>query len=265
MAVPTFGVGTFRLTGDTVKQSVKHALDLGYRAIDTAQIYGNEADIGEVIAASHLPRESLFITTKIWVDNMSEASLIASLRESLKKLNTDYVDLTLIHWPGTDKNIEEYMKALMEAKTLGLTKQIGVSNFNIDLLQQAIDIVGVDHIATNQIELSPYLQNNKLVEFMQQQGIQVTSYMTLAYGKVLHDEVIKQIAVECNATPAQVTLAWALNKGYAVIPSSTKRDNLASNLEAQKLTLSDDNMARIDALERNGREVDPDGLAPIWD
>ncbi|MEH0739892.1 2,5-didehydrogluconate reductase DkgB [Vibrio cholerae] len=265
MAVPTFGVGTFRLTGDTVKQSVKHALDLGYRAIDTAQIYGNEADIGEVIAASHLPRESLFITTKIWVDNMSDASLIASLRESLKKLNTDYVDLTLIHWPGTEKNIEEYMNALMEAKTLGLTKQIGVSNFNIDLLQQAINIVGVDHIATNQIELSPYLQNNKLVEFMQQQGIQVTSYMTLAYGKVLHDKVIKQIAVECNATPAQVTLAWALNKGYAVIPSSTKRDNLASNLEAQKLTLSDDNMARIDALERNGREVDPDGLAPIWD
>tara|TARA_R110001583_G_scaffold8952_2_gene42234 strand:+ start:9041 stop:9517 length:477 start_codon:yes stop_codon:yes gene_type:complete len=157
------------------------------------------------------------------------------------------------------------MSELLVAKTLGLAKEIGVSNFNIDLLQQAMDVIGKENIATNQIELSPYLQNRKLVAFMQANDIQVTSYMTLAYGKVLKEPVILEIADDYDATPAQITLAWALSKGYSVIPSSTKRDNLASNLKALQLALSDADMAKIDQLERNGREVDPDGLAPKWD
>ncbi|NMV06525.1 aldo/keto reductase, partial [Vibrio parahaemolyticus] len=144
--------------------------------------------------------------------------------ESLEKLNTDYVDLTLIHWPGNNNNLSEYMASLLEAKSQGLTRNIGVSNFNIDLLQQAIEVVGKENIVTNQIELSPYLQNRKLVSFMQENDIQVTSYMTLAYGKVLGDPTIAGIAEDYQATPAQVALAWALSKGYAVIPSSTKRE-----------------------------------------
>ncbi|MNG92159.1 2,5-diketo-D-gluconic acid reductase B [compost metagenome] len=132
-------------------------------------------------------------------------------------------------------------------------------------MQQAIDAVGAEQIATNQVELSPYLQNRQVVEFAQQHGIAITSYMTLAYGKALQDEAIKAIAARRDATPAQVILAWALQLGYAVIPSSTRRENLASNLLAQQLTLTAEEMAEMDTLESNGRLVSPEGLAPNWD
>jgi 2,5-diketo-D-gluconate reductase B len=157
------------------------------------------------------------------------------------------------------------MAALLEAKRLGLTRQIGVSNFTIDLMKQAIAAVGADHIATNQIELHPYLQNRKVVEFAQSQGIHITSYMTLAYGEVLKDPLIQQIAERLQATTAQVTLAWAMQSGYAVIPSSTKRDNLQSNLAATALTLSDADMALIATLDRGHRLTSPKGIAPDWD
>ena len=186
MSIPSFGLGTFRLTGQAVIDSVKSALELGYRVIDTAQIYGNEADVGQAIFESGVPRDELFITTKIWVDNYAADKLIPSLRESLAKLRTDHVDLLLIHWPAPGNGVElrEYMTVLADAKQ-GLTRQIGVSNFNIELTRQAIEVVGKGEIATNQIELSPYLQNTKLAAFLKEQGITVTSYMTLAYGKVL--------------------------------------------------------------------------------
>ncbi|PLV19699.1 2,5-didehydrogluconate reductase DkgB [Pseudomonas guariconensis] len=266
MSIPSFGLGTFRLTGQAVIDSVKSALELGYRVIDTAQIYGNEADVGQAIFESGVPRDELFITTKIWVDNYAADKLIPSLRESLAKLRTDHVDLLLIHWPAPGNGVElrEYMTALADAKKQGLTRQIGVSNFNIELTRQAIEVVGKGEIATNQIELSPYLQNTKLAAFLKEQGITVTSYMTLAYGKVLKDPVLADIAAKHKATVAQVALAWAMQLGYAVIPSSTKPENLASNLLARDLRLDDEDMARIAKLERNGREVSPDGLAPIW-
>jgi 2,5-diketo-D-gluconate reductase B len=267
MSIPSFGLGTFRLTGQTVIDSVKAALALGYRAIDTAQIYKNEAEVGQAIAESGVPRSELFITTKIWVDHYAADKLVPSLRDSLAKLRTDYVDLLLIHWPAPGNGVElrEYMGALAEAKKLGLTRQIGVSNFNIELTRQAIEVVGAGQIATNQVELSPYLQNRQLVAFLQEQGIGVTSYMTLAYGKVLKDPVLAEIAAKHSATVAQVALAWAMQLGYAVIPSSTRRENLASNLLARDLRLDAEDMARIADLERNGREVSPDGLAPTWD
>ncbi|AIO35814.1 aldo/keto reductase family protein [Burkholderia cenocepacia] len=265
--IPAFGLGTFRLKGQVVTDSVRNGLELGYRAIDTAQIYGNEAEVGAAIAASGVPRDELFVTTKIWVDNHAPDKLVPSLEESLRKLRTDYVDLTLIHWPAPEHGVapETFMTALADARGKGLTRRIGISNFNIELTKRAIAAVGQDAIATNQIELSPYLQNRKLVEFLNGAGIHVTSYMTLAYGKVLGDPVIGAIAQRHDATPAQVALAWALQLGYSVIPSSTKREHLASNLLAQTLRLTDDDMAQIAALERNGREVDPVGLAPAWD
>ena len=267
MSIPKFGAGTFRLKDQVVIDSVRNAIDLGYRAIDTAQIYGNEAQVGQAIAESGVARDELFITTKIWVDNYSRAKLIPSLQDSLKKLRTAQVDLTLIHWPapGNGVALEEFMTALAEAKAQGLTRQIGISNFNIELTQQAIAVVGKGEIATNQIELSPYLQNRKLTAFLKEQGIETTSYMTLAYGKVLQDPVLAEIAAKHQATVAQVALAWALQLGYAVIPSSTKRENLQSNLLALQLKLDADDMARIEALEHNGREINPEGLAPVWD
>ena len=267
MSIPAFGLGTFRLKDEVVKASVSTALELGYRAVDTAQIYGNEAAVGEAIADSGVARQDLYITTKIWVENLGAEQLIASLKESLTKLKTDYVDLTLIHWPspGNAVSVAETMHALVEAKKLGLTREIGISNFTVALMQEAIDAVGAEAIATNQIELSPFLQNQTVVEFARKNGIAITSYMTLAYGDALKDETIIAIAARHDATPAQVVLAWALQLGYAVIPSSTKRENLASNLLAQQLKLTDADMAEIAKLERNGRLVSPEGLAPEWD
>jgi 2,5-diketo-D-gluconate reductase B len=265
--IPPFGLGTFRLKGQTVIDSVRNGLDLGYRLVDTAQIYGNEAEVGQAIADSGVPRSELFITTKIWTDNFARGKLATSLKDSLRKLRVDQVDLTLIHWPspGGAVPVPEFMGALAEAKAAGLTRLIGVSNFTVALLKEAIAAVGAENIATNQVELHPYLQNRKLADFASSQGIHITSYQTLAYGRVLQDPVLQQIAKAHEATTAQVALAWAMQLGYAVIPSSTRRENLASNLAAPKLKLSDDDMARIAALDRGERLTNPGGLAPAWD
>ena len=267
MSIPALGLGTFRLKDQVVIDSVSTALELGYRAIDTAQIYGNEAEVGQAVAASGVPRGELYLTTKIWTENLSRERLIPSLEESLDKLKTDYVDLCLIHWPspGSAVPVAEYMAALAEAKARGLAREIGVSNFTLALMQQAIDVVGAGEIATNQVELHPYLQNRKVAGFAERHGIRITSYMTLGYGKVLGDAVIGEIAQRHGTTPAQVVLAWAMQLGYAVIPSSTKRANLASNLAARELRLSDADMAAIAALERNERITSPASLAPAWD
>ena len=267
MIVPKFGLGTFRLSGQTVIDSVKTALDVGYRAVDTAQIYANEAEVGQAIAASQLNRDELFITTKIWTENYAPDKLVPNLKDSLRKLRTDAVNLTLIHWPAPKLgvSIAEVMQALLEAKQQGLTEHIGISNFNIELTQQAIDSIGLQHIATNQIELSPYLQNHRLVDFLQAQKIDVTSYMTLAYGKVLNDPVLLDIAAQHQASSAQIALAWALQQGFAVIPSSTKREHLIANLTAQEIQLTKDEMVAIAKLDRNAREVNPQQLAPLWD
>ncbi len=267
MSIPAFGLGTFRLKGQTVIDSVRNALSVGYRAVDTAQIYDNEAEVGQAIAESGVPREALFLTTKIWISQFRHDDLLASLRESLRKLRSEHVELTLIHWPSPKDAVPmaEYLGALAEAKALGLTRQIGISNFTIAQTRQAIEILGADAIATNQIEVHPYLQNRALIGFLREQGIHVTAYMSLAYGEVLKDPVIQAIAQRHQATPAQVALAWALQQGYAVIPSSTKRENLAANLLAAELRLNDEDMAQIATLDRGHRLANPEGIAPAWD
>ncbi|MEW6022595.1 MAG: 2,5-didehydrogluconate reductase DkgB [Pseudomonadota bacterium] len=266
MNMPTIGAGTFRLQGQQAIDSFANALDLGYRHIDTAQIYGNEAEVGLALAESGVARGEVFVTTKIWTEHLSHDALIPSLEESLRKLRLDTVDLTLIHWPspGAAVSVTESMRALMAARERGLTRAIGVSNFTIPLMREAIDAVGAQHIATNQVELHPYLQNRAVAAFAREHGIHVTAYMPLAYGKVIDDPVIRAIAERVQATPAQVTLAWLLAKGYAVIPSSTRRANLESNLAARHVRLEADDIGAIDALERGERLVSPD-FAPAWD
>ncbi len=267
MNLPAFGLGTFRLKGQTVVDSVRTALELGYRAVDTAQIYGNEAEVGQAIAESGVPRDQVYITTKVWIDALGRDALAPSLEESLRKLRTDHVDLALIHWPSPKGAVplEETLAALMQARERGLTRAIGLSNFTVALSRQAIAAVGAQAIATNQVEISPYLQNRALAEFSRQAGIHLTSYMTLAYGKVLADPVLVRIAAAHGATTAQVALAWALRQGYSVIPSSTRRENLQSNLKALTLQLDEADMAAIAALDRNERLANPDGIAPVWD
>ena len=266
-AIPEIGLGTFRLQGQVVIDSVTTGLDVGYRHIDTAQIYGNEAEVGKAIAASAVPRDALFVTTKIWIENLQRDKLIPSLKDSLHKLRLEQLDLTLIHWPSPQDSIPvaEYMAALLDAKAQGLTKAIGVSNFTNAQLRQAIDTVGAAEIATQQVEIHPFLQNRKVIEFARSQGIHITAYMPLAYGKVMADPVIAAIAAKHGVTPAQVALSWSLQQGFAVIPSSTRRANLEANLHFQRITLSQDEMAQMAALERGERLANPDGLAPQWD
>lgn len=269
MNMPQLGLGTFRLQGQEAIDSVSTGLELGYRHIDTAQIYGNEVEVGQALAASGVPRREVYLTTKIWTEHLSADKLAASLKDSLHKLQVEQVDLTLIHWPspGGAVSVAESMQALLAARDAGLTGAIGVSNFPVALLHEAIHSVGASNIATNQVELHPYLQNRGVAAFARAAGIHVTAYMPLAYGKVMSDPVIGAIARRHGATPAQVTLAWLLAKGYAVIPSSTKRDNLAGNLQARKLVLSVEDNAAIDALDvegGGGRLVSPE-FAPQWD
>ena len=264
--IPQLGLGTFRLKDRAAIDAVAMGLELGYRHIDTAQIYGNEAAVGQALAASGMARGDVFVTTKIWTENLAASRLRASLEDSLTRLRTDYVDLALIHWPspGGAVSVAESMEALLATRAAGLTRAIGVSNFPIALLRDAIAAVGADNIATNQVELHPFLQNRALDAFMIDAGSHLTAYMPLAYGKVMDDATILRIAREHGATPAQVALAWAMAKGYAVIPSSTKRANLESNLRARDLILSARDIAAIDALDRSERLVSPD-FAPRWD
>ena len=266
MGIPTIGLGTYRLKGQDVIDSVSQALELGYRHIDTAQIYDNEQDVGRAIAGSGVARDELFVTTKIWITNLAPRKLIPSLQESLRKLDLERVDMTLIHWPSPEDKVpmEEYLPMLLEAREQGLTRHIGVSNFTIEHLGKAIDLVGAGNIATNQVEIHPFMHNRKVAEFARQQGVQLTAYMPLAVGKVMQDPVLRAIGQAHDATPAQVTLAWLLQLGYVVIPSSTRREHQEDNLRAAQLQLSQDDVAAISALERNERIADPD-FAPAWD
>ncbi|MDE3736439.1 2,5-didehydrogluconate reductase DkgB [Pseudomonas resinovorans] len=266
MNIPALGLGTFRLKDQQVIDSIRNGLELGYRHIDTAQIYGNEAEVGRAIADSGVPRDELFVTTKVWTEHLAADRLIPSLEESLAKLGLEQLDLALIHWPspGDAIPVAEYMNALAEAKARGLARQIGVSNFTIAHMQQAIDAVGADEIATNQVEIHPFLHNRKVVGFARSHGIHLTAYMPLAYGKVMEDSVIQGIAAAHDATPAQVALAWLLQQGFAAIPSSTRRENLASNQLALNLRLTDAEMAAIAKLDRGERLAAPD-FSPKWD
>ena len=266
MHIPHIGLGTFRLTGTQAIDSVRSGLELGYRHIDTAQIYGNEQDVGTALRESGIDRDEVFVTTKVWTEHLEGSQLIPSLEQSLRKLGLEQVDLALIHWPSPDGAVAvaESMAALLAARERGLARAIGVSNFTMPLLREAIAAVGAHNIATNQVELHPYLQNRALVAFMLEAGIHLTAYMPLAYGKVMADPVIARIAARLGATPAQVTLAWLMGKGYAVIPSSTQRTNQAGNLAARGLRLAPEDGAAIDALERGERLVNPD-FAPRWD
>ena len=265
-ALPRIGMGTFRLKGNDARDAVKSALSLGYRHIDTAQMYGNESEVGDGITSSGISRREIFLTTKVWHDQLEKNDLINSLHDSLARLKTDHVDLTLIHWPSPDDQVpmEEYLGALRDAQREGLTTHIGVSNFTCAQMDQAIDILGEDAILTNQVEVHPFLANRKVVEHAQKLGIMVTGYMPLAVGKVMEDETLIRIAEARNLTPAQVALAWVASRGVVVIPSSTRATHQKANLDALNVELTEEEVAQIDKLDRNDRIANP-GFAPDWD
>lgn len=264
--MPMLGTGTFRLKDQAAFDAVLMALEEGSRHIDTAQIYANEAAVGEAIKASGVPRDELFITTKVWTENLATNRFEASVIGSLTALQTQYVDLLLIHWPlkGEQVPMADYLMSLKAMLDKGFTRRIGVSNFTNAQLSQAIEILGEGVIFTNQVEVHPYLVNAKVTEFCKQHNILVTGYMPFAYGVVLQDELITEIAKKHGVTTAQIILAWLRQQGFATIPSSTKRENVRSNLAAAKLRLSTAEIEAISGLDRNHRVANPD-FAPNWD
>ncbi|MGY3903160.1 2,5-didehydrogluconate reductase DkgB [Aeromonas lusitana] len=266
MKMPAIGLGTFRLKGEPLVATLNTGLELGYRHIDTAQIYDNESEVGQVLASTSIPRQDIYLTTKVWTSEFGPGKVIPSLKTSLEKLRTDYLDLALIHWPSPKDEVPMavYLEQLAEAKAQGLTREIGVSNFTVAQLKEAIAILGPGAIAHQQVEIHPLLQNRKVVEFCREQGIALTAYMPLAYGKVLSEPLLLEIGKRHGVSPAQVSLAWLLAQGMTVIPSSTKRENQAANLGALEISLSSDEMAQITTLDRGERCANPD-FAPAWD
>ncbi|WP_019601835.1 2,5-didehydrogluconate reductase DkgB [Teredinibacter turnerae] len=264
--IPALGMGTYRLKDDVAYASVTTALNLGYRHIDTAQLYENEEAVGRAIADSDVSRDELFITTKVWMDKFSEEKFLPSVEESLTKLQLDRVDLLLVHWPDESGAVamDDYLAQLKAAQDKGYTKHIGVSNFTNAQLDQAISILGEGVIYTNQVEVQPFLQNQKVIAHCKERKVRVTSYMPLAVGKVMDNAVLQDIASELDVSPAQVALAWQFAQGLITIPSSTKESHLQSNLEAQKISLTDEHMKAIATLECNDRIANPD-FAPKWD
>lgn len=262
--IPNIGFGTWKMTGETCTNAVATALEVGYRHIDTAQGYGNEAEVGTAIAASGVPRDEIFVTTKVMPENFTR--LVESLEESLEKLGTGHVDLALIHWPSPNDEVplETYLGALVTAREKGLTKKIGVSNFTVDLLERSQAVLGGNVLATNQVELHPFMQNCTLAAYCERIGLPVTAYLPLAGSKVMDDPTINAIARRHEVGPNHVSLAWLLQKGYVVIPKSAHPDRIRSNFSAPNLVLTDSDIAEIDALDHGERIISPP-WAPDWD
>ena len=247
---------------------MKTALGLGYRHIDTAERYGNEAEVGEGLhqglAAAGLKREDVFVTTKVYHDKLAAADFERSFEESLKKLRLPWVDLLLIHWPNPKVRLAETIGALCKAKREGGAKHVGVANFTTTLLDQAVKLA-TEPLVTNQIEVHPFLDQSKVLAACRKHGMSVTAYCPLARGKVPGNEVLERIGKAHGKSWAQVSLRYLVQQGLIVIPRTAKPEHMAANLAVFDFTLSDAEMAEIGQLKRpDGRVVNPPH-APQWD
>jgi 2,5-diketo-D-gluconate reductase B len=265
-SLPALGFGTYGMARPDMLRMIPAALQAGFRHIDTAQIYRNEAEVGACVAASGLRREEVFLTTKVWVANYPERVFGPSVDDSLRKLRTDYIDLLLLHWPSTAVPLAEQIGSLNAAVQAGKVRHIGVSNFNRALLEAAVALSATP-IVTNQFEYHPYLNQAPLIDACRRLGVSVTAYCGMAVGRVFDEPVLQDIAATHRKTVAQVVLRWLLQQdGVIALSRSTNPDRIASNRQVFDFALSPAEMAAIQALARAGsRIVDPPGLAPAWD
>jgi 2,5-diketo-D-gluconate reductase B len=262
--VPRLGLGTFRMQGETCRTAVESALALGYRHIDTAEMYGNEEAVGAAIAASGVKRGELHVTTKVWHENLSPAAIQRSLDASLKKLKLDHVDLYMVHWPSRNMDLAAIFKTFAALQSAGRVRAIGVCNFNIALLKTVIEELGVK-IACNQIEYHALLDQTAVRRYLAGQGIPIVAYCPLAQGKIADHPELTAIGRKHGASATQVALKWLLDQeGVAAIPKAQRPESQKSNLAALSVTLDDEDRRRIAALPKNQRCVNP-GFAPDWD
>jgi 2,5-diketo-D-gluconate reductase B len=264
--IPQLGLGTFGRVGKEGVEALLKAIEIGYRHLDTAQSYNTEDSVGEAVRRSGLPRTEFFITTKVADTRLDKAQFMPSVRESLDTIGVDQVDLLLIHWPSHRDAVpfEDYMLALAEAQEKGYARLIGVSNYPIALLEKSEALIGKGALATNQVEIHPYLQAKKLAAHARSIGMPLTAYQPLAKGEIRNDPVLGRIAAAHGVSVPAVALAFLMAEGHVVIPASGSEANLRANFAARDLALGDDDMNDIRALDRGYRRINPE-KSPRWD
>jgi len=262
--IPALGFGTWQLTGSQCESAVAYALELGYRHIDTAQAYGNERQVGRAIKQSAIKRDAIFLTTKIAPDNLAAKDMTRSLASSLEALGTDHVDLLLIHWPSATVKMDETLQAMNEAKGRGQVKHIGVSNFTVAHMREAIEMHKAE-VVCNQIEYHALLGQSRVIDFARAHAIMVTAYCPLARGRIADQPALATIAKRHGKSVAQIALRWLIQQdGVSAIPKSSKHEHIAANFAIFDFSLSAIEMAEINKLRGDGRVVNP-AFAPIWD
>lgn len=267
-SIPAIGLGTWLLKGAECEAAVASALACGYRHVDTAAMYGNEADVGRALKAAKVPRGDLWVTTKVWADDIAAGDLERSAERSLKALGLQSVNLLLIHWPNPKIYLKESIAALCNAKRQGLATHIGVSNFPTALMREAAALAS-EPIVTNQVEYHPYLDQSKVLAEAQRLGWSVTSYCPLGRGSVggvLSEPVVIEIAKRHGKTPAQVVLRWHLQQpGVIAVPKSGNPARMAENLDVGDFVLDAEDMQRLFALRRPDARIVKPTVQPQWD
>src|SRR6202049_3667874 len=240
ISLPKLGLGTFRMQGDACRAAVESALGLGYRHIDTAEMYANEEAIGAAIAASSVARKDLHVTTKVWNENLAPDAMRRSFDASLKKLRLDHFDLYLVHWPAKNMNLPAMFETLLKLKQEGRTRAIGVANFNIALLKTVVEEIKAP-IACNQIEYHVMLDQTKVAKYLAAKSIPLVAYAPLAQGRAASDETLITIGRKHGATAAQVALKWLLDQdGVAAIPKASRSESQRANLDALNVGVGDE-------------------------
>ena len=253
VTIPKLGLGTYRLTGDDARHDIAEALALGYRHLDTARAYGNEVEVGQALRAAAVPRESVFVTTKLAMGSLTRDRVRASAQASLRDLGLEHLDLLLVHWPDPDTPLEETLAALTELVEEGATRAIGVSNFPPSWVRRACELAAV---VTNQVEYHPYLSQDALLAEAERDDHTLTAYAPVARGRTADDPVLQEIAHRHGRTPAQVALRWLVQQPRVVtVPRSASQQRRRENLGALDFALDAEEMARITALDQGLRLI----------
>jgi 2,5-diketo-D-gluconate reductase B len=264
LEIPRLGFGTFRMPGGDCQPVVESALEIGYRHVDTAAMYENEEAVGAAIAASGIARQELFVTTKVWHDQLGSVREIHTAFEaSLSKLKLDYVDMYMVHWPAARMDMHAVIGAMTELREQGRVRAIGVCNFNLPMLRQAVEVLEAP-IATVQVEYHPFLDQSKILTFLSAKKIPLTAYAPLAQGRAASDSTLASIGEKHGVSGAQVALAWLLDQRQVIaIPKAQRRESQLANFRAQDVLIDDEDRTAIAALPKNLRYVQPP-FAPDW-